>query len=178
MFRYNPARKTLVVLWERTLLVRQKRNCACECNFGNNLFLSWDEADVQKMVALPKNCYLHIVDSFRGQEVDLVIMITTRTGGIIDDDSAAYGFFHSVARINVALSHSHHGLFVVADFQLLLRHGIWDRFLMAAMNVTLIVLPACVDYMDGDDLRDEKGFFLAPDHRSVMATLDNNKRWK
>lgn len=109
--------------------------------------------------------------------MDLIILITTRSSNILDD-SAAHGFFHNDARNTVDPSRTRHGLYVIADFWLLLRHELWSRFLTIAVSVAKTVLPAYVDSMVGQVAHDDKGLLLVPDGCSLVADSAINQQWR
>ncbi|VDO78774.1 unnamed protein product [Heligmosomoides polygyrus] len=68
---------------------------------------------------------LHTVDSVQGREKDVVLLLTTRTG--IEASSGA--FLDDALRMNVALTRSRHGTFVLGSAESLRALPNWSRVL-------------------------------------------------
>lgn len=99
---------------------------------------------LQKHMSLTNNCEIHTIDSYQERETNIVLLATTRTSSGPDTNPEAMRLFLHDERITVALSRAQHGLFIIGDFMLLMRHTMWRRYLMQAIQATLIVTAATI----------------------------------
>uniref|UniRef100_A0A0M3JQA9 AAA_12 domain-containing protein n=1 Tax=Anisakis simplex TaxID=6269 RepID=A0A0M3JQA9_ANISI len=120
----------------------------------------------------------HTIDSFQGKENDVIILVTTRSYDYRATDDQVK-FFADPQRITVALSRARHGLFIVADFPMLLKYDIWQTCLRLATQETPIVNRQYVGAIFDDVRRNHRNLlvdahgqpFLPPD------TIFINRKW-
>ena len=67
---------------------------------------------------------VNTVDSFQGQEKDLIIVSTVRS-----NDKGSIGFLGDERRINVTITRSKHLLIVVGNPQTLQKNGTWHQYI-------------------------------------------------
>ncbi|VDK49907.1 unnamed protein product [Anisakis simplex] len=122
------------------------------------------------------NC--HTVDSFQGKENDVIILVTTRSYDYCATDDQVK-FFADPQRITVALSRARHGLFIIADFPMLLKYGIWQKYLRLATQETPIVNSRYVAAIFNDVHRNHRNL-LVDAHGKPFLPLDTffiNRKW-
>ena len=66
------------------------------------------------------------VDSYQGQESDIIILSLTRSNGI--------GFLRDYRRMNVALSRAKYGLYIVGNLENLRQDDFWNRFITMVID--------------------------------------------
>lgn len=92
-------------------------------------------------------CEISTIDSFQGQEADIVILVTTRTSGS-GDIRDAFSFISDPQRVTVALSRARHGFILVGDFQMLLRQPVWSAYIERAAQYTPICGETYLQFLD------------------------------
>ncbi|XGW05122.1 hypothetical protein V3C99_015918 [Haemonchus contortus] len=83
---------------------------------------------------------LHTVDSVQGREMDVAIVLTTRT----DVDAATGDFLNDIKRINVAITRCKHGQFVLGSVQALRTLHHWNLILQWAQSHDVVIEPAAL----------------------------------
>ncbi|EYB82588.1 hypothetical protein Y032_0356g3359 [Ancylostoma ceylanicum] len=90
---------------------------------------------MMKRYAALQGVALHTVDSVQGREMDIVILLTTRTN--IDFDESE--FFDDKRRMNVAVTRCRHGQFVLGRVSALEKLPYWRRLLQWANDRGVVV---------------------------------------
>lgn len=82
-----------------------------------------------KKISLPTNikCNVNTIDGFQGQERDVVILSTVRTGGSV-------GFMNSRERVNVALTRAKYALIVILSRTCMQKDPLWDKLIKDAQD--------------------------------------------
>lgn len=91
---------------------------------------------ILKHVDLWANCEVHTIDSYQVREAEILILITTRTGNIVDEGIEKLQFFVHDQRFTVALSRARQGLLIIADFLLSRQNDFWKRYIETATQHT------------------------------------------
>ena len=114
-------------------------------------------------------CNIFTIDQYQGQESDIVVLVTTRSGSEESEDEN-YEFFLDSARVTVALSRARDGLLIVGNFSLLLQRELWHKYVSTATQSTPILTRDYISAMDRSIDRDRGGLLQIAPRRSILST--------
>lgn len=123
------------------------------------------------------------VDSYQGREVDVAVVITTRSDDTLTNDEAqdTTKFILCPRRTTTALSRAKHAIFLIANFDFILNGQVYEKFVTKALEHVPIVDSKYLDLLDqqqsrrnGAILVDEKG--NPPIARGLRH--HHNKEWE
>ena len=171
--RFNPAQERLVLTIVENMhsILKNDTSVVILC------FYLGTKRAIQNSIHLPSNCAIHTVDSYQGREADNVILITTRSAARIDEEQPNMEFFGNDKRITVALSRARHGLFIIANFNMLSNNELWNRYLTAATKFTPIVNSNYIHAMRNNSTRDSRGVLLDFNSKSLIVPSSYNHSW-
>jgi len=99
---------------------------------SNNIFSFYDEMidlgshsrfkELLKKANIFKNIQVNTVDSYQGQENDIVILSTVRSDGKI-------GFLRNANRVNVSLTRARNSLIIIGNVKTLCTNGHWNKII-------------------------------------------------
>ncbi|VDK24363.1 unnamed protein product [Anisakis simplex] len=94
-------------------------------------------------------------------------------------DESSIKFFADPQRITVALSRASHGLFIIADFPMLLKYATWQAYLRHATQETPIVSSRYINALFERTHRDHRNMLVDERGHSFLPpdTMGINRKW-